>query len=113
MDWYHDPDLTTEQADYLSGLEELRIEQPIIWALLCGIQTSRSIARHIAWPHEDVLLKLRELKREGLVYDTEGRRSILWQFHPNESEHLDYQRWYRAQSKPGGLFNPAERRDEE
>lgn len=113
MDWYHDPDLTTEQADYLDGLDELRIENPVIWALLCGMQTSRSIAKLICWPHDDVLLRLREYKKEGLVYDEEGKASMLWHFHPDETEHLDYKRWVHTQRQPGGLFNPVERRDEE
>lgn len=113
MDWYHDPDLTTEQADYLDGLEQLRIEQPIVWSLINGLQTSRSIAKRINWPHDWVLFKLRELKKEGLVYDEEGKASMLWHFHPEETEYLDYQRWVSTQWLPGGLFNPVEKRDEE
>jgi hypothetical protein len=106
MDWYHDRDLTTEQADYLYGLEDLRRDNPIVWALIQGLHTSQSIAKLINWPHDWTLIKLRELKSEGLVWDSEGKASVLWHFHPDEEEHLDYQRWVAAQRQPGGIFNP-------
>lgn len=106
--WYHDRDLTTEQADYLDGLESLRVEQPIVWALINGLQTSRSIAKRINWPHDWVVLGLRKYKKEGLVYDLEGRRSVIWQLAEDETEHYDYKRWVAVQGMPGGLFNPHE-----
>jgi hypothetical protein len=66
----------------------------------------------ICWPHEDVLIELRRLKAEGLVYDTEGPKSVKWVFHADEAEHLEYQDWVRTQRKKGGLFNPLESRPE-
>jgi hypothetical protein len=109
MDWYHDHTLNLEQQDKLAGLEEYRIEYPVIWALLCGMQTSRSIAKHICWPHEDVMIELRRLKAEDLVYDYEGIGSVLWQFNADETEHIEYQNWVLRQKQRGGLFNPPPR----
>lgn len=111
-DWYHDRDLTTEQADYLAGLQTLRTEQPVVWSLINGLQTSRSIAKRINWPHDWVMIQLRELKRQGLAYDLEGRRSVIWHISEDEKEHIDYMNWVRLQWLPGGLFNPHEQRQE-
>lgn len=112
MDWYHDHSRTMHEQDHLAGLEEMRIDKPVVWALLMGNTTSRSIASTIAWPHEDVMIELRRLKGEGLIFDTEGQKSVLWGFSVYEKEHREYVEWVRDQKRPGGLFNPRESSDE-
>lgn len=104
-DWYHDRDLTTEEADYLAGLDEIRANQPLVWALVCGLQTVPTIAKTICWPQDWVLLKLRELKKDDIVFDSEGKRSVLWQFMPHECEYLEYKAWVLRQKLKGGLFD--------
>jgi hypothetical protein len=113
QDWADEVDVTIEQADHLNDLQKLRETDPILWALMLGLRTSRSIARHITQPHYYVLRYLRACKMEtGHVTDREGRRSVEWVLTeklPNELWELTL--WVRAELKPGGLFNPNEERE--
>lgn len=108
--WYHEHDAST--ADILYNLQDLRTENPIVWALIQGLHTSRSIAARLCWPHDDVLFHLRQLKQQGTVYDTEGKRSILWYLSPDERQYRYYEAWVARQKQRGGLFNPIEEAQE-
>lgn len=107
--WHADRDLSTEDADALEQLEELRCYDPIIWAITSGIMTSRSIAKLIHWPHDWVMIELKRLKKEGIVWDSEGRRSILWQLTDGGDQHL--RGWVARQKLTGGIFNPLDRNE--
>jgi methionine synthase II (cobalamin-independent) len=103
MDWHYIDDVSPTQAHHLVLLEDLREAEPITWALLKGLKTSETIAAHICWPHHTTLDKLRELKSQGLVWDTEGRSSVIWNFNPTK-ELYQLQLWIIAQRRPGGIF---------
>jgi hypothetical protein len=107
-DWADDIDLTTDQADHLNRLDDLRVEDPILWAMVCGVRTSRSISGRITWPHDYTLFKLREYKRDYRVIDTEGKRSVEWHFSEVEDELRELARWVHANKGTGGLFLPDE-----
>lgn len=106
-----DHDLTDEQATALAELDDLRINLPVVWSLINGVQTSRSIAKRINWPHDWVMITLRELKRDGIVYDLEGKASVIWQL--NDEEYLNLKDWVARQWITGGLFNPAQSNEPE
>jgi len=106
--FHQDRDLTQHQADCLTTLHDLRNDEPIVWSLINGVQTSRSIAKRINWPHDWVLITLRELKKLGLVYDLEGKASIIWQLMDTQEELLQLKDWVARQWVTGGLFNPTE-----
>lgn len=99
-----DRDLTTQDAEALAELDDLRTNDPIVWALINGVQTSRSIAKRINWPHDWVLITLREFKRDSIVYDIEGKASVIWQL--NDDDYLRLKDWVARQWVTGGLFNP-------
>lgn len=101
-----DHDLTPEQSHNLTELDDLRINLPVVWSLINGVQTSRSIAKRINWPHDWVLITLREFKREGIVFDAEGKASVTW--HLIDEEYLQFKDWVARQWVKGGLFNPHE-----
>lgn len=112
-DWADDPEITIVEADKLNELDKLRRRTPIIWALVHGLQTSRSIAGWVCWPHYYVIWQLRKYKEEGLVYDNEGRRHVVWRFDTRSSDPevkhwLALRKWIQAQQRDGGLFNPHE-----
>lgn len=103
MDWYNVYGITPEQADYLSRLDILRAEEPILWALINGKVTSLTICKDINWPHDYVLGRLRIMKQEGLVWDSEGPRSIHWHM-VEGAEYHELRLWVRRQWMAGGLF---------
>lgn len=103
MDWHYTDNITPIQAHHLVLLDDLREVHPVTWALLLGYKTSESIARHICWPHTTTLDALRQLKSQGLVWDSEGRRSVIWNFDPDK-DLAELQLWVIAQRRPGGLF---------
>ena len=103
MDWYNVYGITQEQAYYLSQLDLLRADEPILWALINGKMTSHTISKSINWPHDYVLGRLRIMKQEGLVWDSEGRRSIYWHM-VEGAEYHELRRWVEQQWSPGGLF---------
>lgn len=109
-DWADDIDLTIEQADHLNNLDDLRVEDPILWAMVQGVRTSRSIAARICWPHDYTLFRLREYKSNFLVEDSEGKRSIEWRLMGDY--HRELASWVHAQKGTGGLFLPEDRNDE-
>lgn len=108
IDWHDDIDLTPEQATYLNRLDELRLDDPILWAMTQGVRTSRGIASRITWPHDYTLHTLRQYKRDYRVIDTEGRRSVEWHFSEVEDELRELARWVHANKGTGGLFLPHE-----
>jgi hypothetical protein len=110
-DWYYVENITDDQAHHLVLLQDLRTDDPVIWALIQGLHTSESIAKLINWPHTYTLNRLRALKNEGLVWDSEGRASVIWALEPND-DHDELQRWVTAQKQPGGLFRRIDRNDE-
>lgn len=112
MDWHSDRDLSHWQASKLTELQELRTDRPIVWALVNGVRTSESIAARINWPHDWVMIHLRELKKETVVYDTEGKASVEWHLMPDEEALIELQIWVNAQRQPGGIFKRNDRNDE-
>lgn len=111
MDWYNVYGITPEQADYLSRLDLLRSEEPILWALIQGQLTSDTIAKYIAWPHDYVLGRLRIMKKEGLVWDSEAKAGIVWHI-VEGAEYHELRLWVLAQKRAGGLFRRKDRNDE-
>lgn len=115
MDWlsasniYH---YGHENAHDLQALDDLRVDDPILHCLVTGLRTSQSISQRMGWPHQEVLLILRQLKTDNRVYDTEGIKSIEWHLSEYEDENLALQTWFRAQQQPGGLFGQIDRNDE-
>jgi len=103
MDWHYIDGITPTQAHHLVLLEDMRETEPVTWALIMGLKTCESIAKHIGWPYTTTLAKLRDLKSQGLVWDTEGRRAIVWDFEPTKSL-AELQLWVIDQKRPGGLF---------
>lgn len=111
MDWYTVYGIDDEQAHHLSQLDDLRTTEPIVWALIQGQRTSDTIAKYIAWPHDYVLARLRRLKEEGLVEDSEGKASVIWAM-VNDAEYHDLRRWVLAQKGINGLLRRSNRTDE-
>lgn len=111
-DWHYVDGINPEQAHHLILLDEYRESQPVAWALIKGLHTSESISKLIGWPHEWVLGKLRLLKNEGLVWDSEGRASVIWNMTGDARDWWDMKTWYDAQLRPGGLFRRNENSQE-
>lgn len=105
MDWYYIDGITPTQAHHLILLDDLRESDPVTWALVLGLKTSESISRHICWPHTLTLHQLRQYKSQGLVWDTEGRRAVIWTFTP-DMRLAELQLWVYQQRRPGGIFVP-------
>lgn len=105
MDWYTIYGVDDEQAEQLTRLDTLRQHNPVTWGLIQGNKTSEAIAKLICWPHEYVLGQLRQLKRDGWVWDTEGPRQIHWHLTEEQSkDYLELRSWVYAQRQPRGLF---------
>jgi hypothetical protein len=110
-DWYYVDNITDNEAHHLVLLEDLRSEDPVLWALANHKMTSLSIARHINWPHTYTLNRLRALKHEGLVWDREGRRQVIWNL-TEDSPHQELKLWVSQQWLEGGVFRRIDRNDE-
>jgi hypothetical protein len=108
MDWYVAEGVSTEDAAHLTELEAIRRDDPVYWALVQGLHTSESIAKLILWPHHWVLGTLRRMKEDGLVWESEGKASIIWDL--TETDAL--QVWVARQKQPAGLFRRTDRNDE-
>jgi len=104
-DWFYAEGVDHEQAHYLTRLEEIHLEEPVIWAMILHKSTAHTIAKHIAWPITWVLGTLRRLKQEGLVWDSEGRRQVTWDFAVN-CEYTELREWVGRNWMPGGIFHP-------
>jgi hypothetical protein len=106
-DWREDNDLTTDQQYNLTYLSELMIEQPIIWVMIQGVTTSQTMAARLCWPHDWVMIGLRQYKEDGFVVDREGLRSIEWHFSDQmaDTEIVDMVAWVHTQKGKGGLFS--------
>lgn len=104
MDWYSIYGINDDQAYHLTELDNLRTSSPIIWALVQGKHTSLAISQLICYPHDYTLGRLREYKREGMVWDHEGRKSILWNIHEDYLDKIFLRDWVQAQRRAGGLF---------
>lgn len=112
MDWYVAEGVSKEDAVWLTHLDVLRSDEPVLWALLMGLKTSESIAKHICWPHHWVLGTLRRYKEEGLVWDHEGRASVIWDWESYSDELSELRHWIMHQRQPGGIFRQINRNDE-
>lgn len=115
-DWADDPTISIQDADRLNELDKLRIKEPILHAMVFGLRTVPSMALRIGWPYDHILWQLREYKKDGLVYDWEGVRSIAWLFSTIEetAQYLDLRDWVADQRRPSlqGLFLPNEEQRE-
>lgn len=104
---YNDTD-----AFYLHGLERARVEEPVLHQLILGIKTATSIATNLGWPRTHVMNYLRDYKQRGMVYDEEGRRSIVWNLISGVDDDYDeIKAWALRQKSPGGLFNAEDRNE--
>jgi len=115
MDWLSTSNIYHyghENAHDLQALDDLRVEDPILHCLVTGTRTAQRIAARMTWPHAEVLLMLREYKKQNRVYDIEGQRSVEWHLTECEDELLQLQSWVRAQVQPGGLFGRINRNDD-
>jgi hypothetical protein len=92
MDWNYVFGMTTEEIHSLNDLEELRINDPVLWVLvILGCQTSRIIANRLGWPQEHTLNVLRDYKANGRTYDYEGHvldKGMVWELMPDELDLL-------------------------
>lgn len=112
MDWFVAEGVSEEDAHMLTGLDLLRTQEPVLWALILGLRTSETIAKHIGWPHHWVLGTLRQYKERGLVSDHEGRSSVVWEWESYSCELSELRTWAYAQKTPGGIFRPKDRNDD-
>jgi hypothetical protein len=105
--WPDDMDVTPENADCLEKLDIIRIEQPIIHILIMGTRTVVNMAVRIGWPTQHILWQLREYKKQGLVFDREGIKSVEWYFtmNPAARDFLEMKDWVTLNRRPGGLFS--------
>lgn len=106
--WSNDDSIEAADADVLEQLDLLRVRQPIIHQLIMGRKTAASMATILGWPKDHITWQLREYKKEGLVYDREGIRSIEWLIYGDSQGYLDLKDWVLEQRRRGGLFNPIE-----
>lgn len=117
QDWYDDTNLLPTQAQNINDLDDLRRHNPILWALVLGLTTSRSIAGRICRPHYHVIDELRHYKSLGWVYDSEARVSVEWRFADVDDEMVKelirLRLWILSERKLGGIFNPREEREQE
>lgn len=111
-DWTNDLDISLSEADYLHTLDRIRLEHPIIHTMIMGTRTAISMTHKIGWPKANITWQLRQYKKEGLVYDREGLRSIEWLLTLDPEGYLHLKEWVLTQRAPGGLFNPTESRQD-
>ncbi len=106
--WPDDRSLTDAQVDNLHTMDRLRTDRPVIWAMVMGKRTSQSIARYLGYPQDWVLLILRGYKKAGEVtdYETVGQ-GMVWNFMEDEADLWALKSWAQAETRKGGLFNPA------
>lgn len=105
--WHDDLDYTLPDANNLHLLDLLRVEQPILHIMVMGTRTVANMSVRIGWPIPHILWQLREYKKEGIVFDREGLKSVEWFFHfsPDTNSYLDMKDWVTLQRRPGGLFS--------
>lgn len=85
-----------DNLDNLTELDRLRCEAPLVWMILIGVTRSRDMAARLGWPHDYVMIELRRLKKESVVWDEQGARSMLWRIHPSEIDLLRLDAWRRS-----------------
>lgn len=110
-DWHKElPPDDRWQIDYLDELEDLRINDPVLWLIVTGHKTSEWIAKKLGWPHDTVLTHLRQYKERGYLYDYEAAKGIHWALCVGIFE--DLLTWYRSKTGAGGWCNRTDRNDE-
>lgn len=104
--WHDDIDNSSTEADNLHALDLVRVEHPILHILVMGTRTVHNMSVRIGWPADHILWQLREYKKEGLVFDHEGLRSVNWFFSytAQAQPYLDLKDWVALQRRPLGLL---------
>lgn len=98
-DWsiiLNDHQIQGDHYDNLTTLDRLRCEAPLVWMILIGVSRSKDMAARLGWPHDYVMIELRRLKKESVVWDEQGAASMLWRIHPSEVNLLRLDAWRRG-----------------
>lgn len=97
-EWHNLPD---EDMRILDALDDLRRDEPIVWAMVLGHRNSHRIAQSLGMPHETVLYELRRYKRREITIDEQLDSGIVWRL--LDDHHLELRRWVAALRKKDRL----------
>lgn len=83
--------MTPEQLEALrternTQLENLRIHDPILWAITTKSRGERALAEHLAWPIDQVRERLAELHKAKRIIKKRFMRGWIYTPHPDDRE---------------------------